>query len=197
MANFFRPVGPLSPRVYWVRRIVVLAIVVLVAALAIGLLGQVGKRVPSKEAAGTDKDAAAAKDKKEPGAQPAQCGKADIELKLSTDAQSYAAGKAPLFAVELRNAGEVPCLVDVNDTTRVLTIVSGKDKVWSSAHCVEAEPRLLLLKKDEVDSASIRWTRVRSDETCPKSPVLAKPGTYKAVVSLTGKKSKEVTFTLS
>ena len=192
MSHLFRPVGPHSTRVYWKRRIVVLAVLVVLVGAVIGIGTALAKK--GTPAPGPTPPAATGKDKD--SAKSPQCGKADIDLTLTADAQTYAAGTNPRFSIELRNAGDRPCLVDVNATTRVLQVVSGKDDVFSSGHCAEGTPRLLLLKAAETDATTITWERMRSDKTCPAKPAVAKAGTYKASVTLAGATSKEVTFVL-
>jgi hypothetical protein len=50
MSSVLRPSGPLPPRVYWVRRLLVLAVVLLIVATTWGLLGSRGSADPSGSA---------------------------------------------------------------------------------------------------------------------------------------------------
>ena len=192
MSHLFRPVGPHSTRVYWKRRIVVLAVLVVLIAIVVGL----GVALAKKGTPAPKPSTPAATSAKKKTGTPPLCVKGDIDLTLTADAQNYAAGTNPRFSIELRNAGARPCLVDVNATTRVLQVVSGKDNVFSSGHCANGEPQLLLLKADETSATTITWKRVRSDATCPATSAEAKAGTYKATATLVGATSKEVTFVL-
>lgn len=139
-----------------------------------------------KAEAATAEDAGAAR----------ECAPGDVEVTLASDATTYSAGKDPTFAVEVALVGEDPCLVDVNDATRELVIVSGPAHVWSSAECVDPEPRLLLLGPGQVDSQAIRWTRNRTDAACTPGLPDALPGTYRATVTLLGDQTDELVFTL-
>lgn len=151
--------------------------------------------------AGSDEADAGGGDAAEPAAAAdagtaRECAPGDVQVSLASDAASYAADKDPTFAVEVSLVGDEPCLVDVNDATRELVIVSGPAHVWSSAECVEPEPRLLLLGPGQVDSQAIRWTRNRTDAACTPGLPDALPGTYRATVTLLGQQTEELVFTL-
>jgi hypothetical protein len=232
MGTVARPVGPLPPRVYWVRRLVALAVVVLVLVVAFAVVravtggeeaqgsdasGEVSTAPDGSEpadaaddaadegagdeAAGADGDApadeepAVAADSPEGAATP-ECAKEDVAVALRSDASTYAAKVDPVFTMDVTNVGEAPCLVDVTDDTRELLIVSGPARVWSSADCSDPDARLLLLGPGQVDSRELTWSRVRSDEKCAATDVVAAPGTYRATLSLLGRSTDELVFVL-
>ena len=239
MGTVTRPVGPLPPRVYWVRRIALLVVLALVVVLATVVV----RAVTDSDAAAGDQpgahstvdaaddtdaptssaddeaaddeaaddeaaDAEAEAEADEPaepvvaesaaseGAATPECTKADIALALRSDATTYRAGADPVFTLDVTNAGDQPCLVDVTADSRELLVVSGPARVWSSADCVDPDARLLLLGPGQVDSQEITWTRVRSNEDCSLEGVEAKPGTYRATVSLLGRSTDELVFVL-
>lgn len=244
MGAVTRPVGPLPPRVYWVRRLVALSVLVLVLVVAFAVVravtgddaaqgsdtgGEVSAAPHGSGASGgadDDGDAGAADDGADGGAEedegdedagadgeapadeePAaddapdgaatpECAKADVSVALRSDASTYAAKADPVFTMDVTNVGDAPCLVDVTDDTRELLIVSGPARVWSSADCGDPDARLLLLSPGQVDSQELTWSRVRSDEKCAASDVVAAPGTYRATLSLLGRTTDELVFVL-
>lgn len=233
MGTVTRPVGPLPPRVYWVRRFALLVVLVLVVVLVSVVVRAVtGSDAPAGDPPGAQSTAGAADDEgtaddapasdaddeaaadpdtdaDEPSSAPVvaesaasegaatpECTKADIALALRSDASTYRAGADPVFTLDVTNAGEAPCLVDVTADSRELLIVSGPARVWSSADCVDPDARLLLLGPGQVDSQELTWTRERSDEKCSLKDVEAQPGTYRAAVSLLGQSTDELVFVL-
>ncbi len=224
MGTVTRPVGPLPPRVYWVRRLVALVVVVAVLVVAFAVVraltggdaaqgsdtgGEVSAAPDgSGSSGGADDDGDAGADGEAPadeepaaddapdGAATPECAKADVAVALRSDASTYAAKADPVFTMDVTNVGDAPCLVDVTDDTRELLIVSGPARVWSSADCNDPDARLLLLSPGQVDSQELTWSRVRSDEKCAASDVVAAPGTYRATLSLLGRTTDELVFVL-
>ncbi|GHG47181.1 hypothetical protein GCM10011331_07750 [Flavimobilis marinus] len=248
MGTVTRPVGPLPPRVYWVRRLVALVVVVVVLVVAFAVVraltagdaaqgsdtggevsaapdgsGSSGGADDDGDAGAADGGADGAADggaekgegdtdagadgeapaDEEPaagdapdGAATPECAKADVAVALRSDASTYAAKADPVFTMDVTNVGDAPCLVDVTDDTRELLIVSGPARVWSSADCNDPDARLLLLSPGQVDSQELTWSRVRSDEKCAASDVVAAPGTYRATLSLLGRATDELVFVL-
>ncbi len=198
MSNLLRPVGPLPPRVYWVRRLVVLVVAVLVVIVTATIVVKIiGGGSNSAADGGPAKSSADATAKKNASGTPVDCTKDDIGLTLSASGTTFVSGQQPTFSVEVSNIGEMPCLVDVNAETLSVDVVSGKDEIWSSSFCVKAKSELLLIGGDDVHKATKEWDRMRNDKKCSKQDVAAKPGTYRAVASLRGAKSKELVFTLN
>lgn len=225
MSAVLRPVGPQPPRVYWVRRLIVLAVLVgLVTLLAVGaraLLGgdeAVGAEptadAVAQEASGDDAPAEDAPAEDPPaddaeegtgedaetgllGGAPVACDPGDLTVTLTADAAAYPAGAEPRFAVAVTNAGDSACTVDAGSGSQVVTITSGPDRIWSSGDCVaEAGERLLLLDPGAQDAVELPWPRVRSDEACTEGLPEPRPGTYQAVATMLGAESAPVVFDL-
>lgn len=221
MGTVLRPVGPLPPRVYWVRRLLLIGAVVLVVALVAAVVSKVagagepdgatgkpaaastsgagdGKKVTQevKDAASGDADKGGTEEAPEtPGDVPA-CAKGDVGIKLSADGETFK-GRNVKFALEVTNTSDRSCLIDVTHKTRELVIMSGPARVWGSADCVAPEPRMLLLAAGQSDKAALTWKRVRSEPGCPTKGVEAKPGTYRATATVLGRASDEVVLVLS
>lgn len=196
MSNLLHPAGPLPPKVYWVRRLVVLIVAVLVivvtATIVVKIIGG-----SSSEGDGGAAESTSTKSGKAGSGTPVDCTDDDIGLTLGASSSAFAEGQNPTFSVEVSNVGEDACLLDANAETLSVEIVSGKDHIWSSAFCTEAEQELLLLGPEDVHSVAKNWDRMRNDKKCSKDPADAKPGTYRATANLFGATSKEVVFTLN
>lgn len=196
MSNLLHPVGPLPPKVYWVRRLLVLAVAILVVVITATIV----VKIIGGSSSDSDKSNAGSKStesKNAPAGSPLNCTGDDIALTLGANSSAFAEGQNPTFSVEVSNVGADSCLVDANEETLSVEIVSGKDQIWSSGFCTEAEQELLLLGPEDVHAVAKNWDRVRNDKKCSKDPADAKPGTYRATANLLGAKSKELVFTLN
>jgi hypothetical protein len=195
MSSVLHPVGSQPSRVYWVRRAVLLALVVVavtVGALAFRLVsagGSVATGAPST-AATTAADTTTGS--------PKPCPTSALTVALTADAATYAAKSNPTFTYTLTNAGTDPCTVDSGDTARELLITSGSDRIWSSKDCAPAASpaKLLLLTPAKPYSAAVPWPRVRSASGCPASLPAPRAGTYQATASLGGVTSSVIALQL-
>lgn len=223
MNTVLHPVGPRPARVYWVRRLVLLALaaaLVTVLAVAVGAArgGAADGATPvAGAAAGGDEGAApsggasaadtsageeeAAEDgPAEAGADNpgAACSPTGLTTTLTADATSYAAGVTPTFTVTLTNSGDAACTVDAGLANQSLVVTSGADRIWSSADCPADTPgeRLLLMAPGAAETMPVAWPRVRSDEECSADLPEPRPGTYTAVAVVAGVQSGPVVFEL-
>lgn len=218
MSGLLHPVGPEPERVYWVRRVLVLlvAVVVLtVAVLAVRAVASGADRAPGTDTAdqagtGAEESAddgaaevAESPADDEPATEPAlsggpvACDPAALTLTLTADAQSYPAGVEPVFAVALTNTGSAACTVDGGSGNQVVTVTSGADRIWSSADCQgEVGERLLLLDPGAQDVVPVTWDRSRSDEACTNGLAAPRAGTYQAVAVMFDVQSAPVVFDL-
>lgn len=218
MSTVLHPVGPRPPQVYWVRRLVVLALLVGLVAVVAVLWGVLGRGAATADGAdggsgdgttvaGDGADAAADGTAEAAGdaaaeappteAGPPVCAPADLTLVLSSDARSYPAGVTPTFTVSLTNAGAVACTVDASAAQRDVVVTSGSDRIWSSLDCpADATPNLLLLEPGARTDAAVPWARTRSAAGCPADLPEPRPGTYSAVVTTLGATSAAAVFDL-
>lgn len=192
-----RPEGSLPARVYWVRRLVVLAAVVavvLIAAWAVpfvaGKAGDLFSGAKGAAPAPTTTTSAAV------GPQP--CAPASLGLTLAADAASYPASALPTFTVALVNNGTVGCVVDAGEAQREIVVMSGADRIWSSRDCASGATltRELLLAPGAPDTTTVQWQRTRSVTGCPGGQPAALKGTYSATLTLAGVSSQPVVFVL-
>lgn len=188
------PVGPLPPRVYWTRRAVLLAgLLVLVIAVAVSCSGGSSKPHPS-----------AAKPPTKPRpttsatAAPAACRNGQLTVTASTDATTYPSGALPRLQVSVRNSGTTPCVLTESPRTRSWTIVSGTDQIWSTVGCqASATAHSVTLKPGAASRHTVVWNRHRSGKACATSTVEAAAGTYQLTVSVNGITSATAVFHLT
>ena len=191
-----RPVGPRPPRVYWTRRLVLLAVVVLVVVLlAHACSGGTTKPQGSPTPKGTTTPTATTSPTP---AGVTTCGKQDLEVTAATDAPTYAAGVLPRLSAVVRNTSGQACRFRTAPAKRVWTIVSGRDQVWTSADCAgsggAAKSRL---KAGHTIAYALVWNRHRSAKGCPTQTPAASPGTYQLRVSVNGVAAATVVFHLT
>ena len=198
MSTVIHPVGPEEPKVYWVRRLVAVLVGVVLVVLAAAIISSMFGGDPD------DPTAPVAESEETPAADdpavatPVACEAGQLALAVTTPAASFPAGTPVTFSVSITNASQVECTVDAGEASRGILVTSGSDRIWSNLDC-PAEgtvERMLLLPPGGVDVVDTSWGRVRSDEACTANLPEPRPGTYKAVVSLNGATSPEVTFTL-
>ena len=197
MSNVLHPVGPRPSRVYWVRRIVVVAVlvavvgaVVLLVRLAIG--GSANGAVTGAGARPSTTATARA------NGTPQACPASAISLAFTADATTYGPGVNPTFTVTVTNTGTQPCTFDAAEAARQVVVTSGADRIWSSADCPNpaASTKLLLLNAGQPYEASVPWARVRSAAGCPTGLPAPRAGTYQATAGVAGKTSPPLVMVL-
>jgi hypothetical protein len=191
-STLVHPVGPLPPRVYWTRRLVLLGVlVVLVVAIAVSCSAGSGSShraaanpTPSTSPASTTT--------------PSACTREQIAVVAETDATRYPAGVQPRLRVAIRNRAAVACILTDSPSTRTWTIVSGADQVWTTAGCSASHraTRTTLAPGDAVRHSTL-WNRHRSGKGCTASTTEAGPGTYQLTVTVDGVVSDPAIFHLA
>jgi len=211
-----RPVGPMSPGVYWFRRVLV---AVLVLALLGGLWWLFGSRgggddsaavagtatptpSPTASSPSASPSASAPSSKPTKKASPTvskapECADKDMSVTVSTDAEVYPAGAEPKFSLTVANDSEATCRRDVGQQALELRVSSRGSRVWSSDDCspdggkdvVEFEP-------GESVSQTVTWSRQTSQPGCPDGEPLADPGQYEVLARNLKLLSEPATFTL-
>ena len=189
-----RPVGPQSPGTYWLRRLLVLAVVV---ALLLGVRWLLtggdaepaagGSPSPSPSASATETPAPSESPSASPtatgSATPApdgQCADSAIAVTASTDAASYTVGSTPRLRMRIENTSGTACKRDVGAAQNELVITSGSTRVWSSDDCNPGgDPNVVTLEPGQSYSVSVTWLGNLSQKGCPADQPLAEAGTYK------------------
>ena len=183
-----RPVGPEQPGVYWRRRALLLAVVaVAVVLLAWGCTGGWGGR-PTARATGTAT----------PSLQPTSpvtttpgrsalpaCRPEQLKVTGATDATTYGAGATPRLSATLTNVGDHPCRFDSSPSARNWTILSGSDRVWSTADCPQSHlVASARLRRGRSVTYAVTWDRHRSTRGCASPGAVAHAGTYRLYVTV-------------
>lgn len=190
------PVGPQPPRVYWLRR---LALLVLLVVLVLGL-------AKACSGGGEDPDRLTA----EPGpttttaspqpsnTKPPRCDETTITVTADADAETYPAGVLPQLTAEVRNVSDEPCRLASEESARTWTIRSGEDVIWDTGDCEYPRNRSIhRLGPGKAITYSVVWDRRRSVEGCESPGEEAQPGTYRLAVSVDGVLAKRVIFHLT
>ena len=194
MDSLLHPVGPLPERVYWTRRVALLAIIaVLIIAIAVACSGGSSSGHPSASTPTTSPTPSAG-----PTVTAAACRRDQLAVTASTDANTYPAGVLPRLQVSIRNNGSLACVLTESPRTRGWTIVSGTDQLWTTVGCQTASTaRDVTLKAGAAVHHSMVWNRHRSDKGCTVSTTEAAPGTYQLTVSVNGITSTTAVFHLT
>jgi hypothetical protein len=190
-----RPVGPRPARVYWMRRLVLLVAVVVVVVLVAQACSGGGTSKPSgaSQPPATPTAGASA-----PSSAVTDCRKADLRVTASTDESTYPAGALPRLSAVVRNVSDTPCRFVTSPDSRVWTIVSGADRVWTSVHCtVSGAQDKKRLRPGRTIAYGLVWNRHRSAKGCPTDTPELEPGTYVLEVSLSGVSAARVVFHLT
>lgn len=203
MSALMHPVGPRPARVYWRRRIVLLALLATVGIILANVLGGRGTAQAAQDPAGgsgaEQTPASQTSESAEPTTGPVACGEGSLSITLTADQRTYAAGANPVLTVTLTNTSDASCVVDAGEASRGILITSGTDRIWSSLDCPATEnaKRTLLLPAGGRDESVVTWTRIRSAEGCTDGLPAPKAGTYQAVASVAGVSSTAAVFDLS
>jgi hypothetical protein len=191
------PVGPLPARVYWTRRLAPLAVVLLlIVVIAVACSGGSGPARHTSSATTPTATPSSAHPTK-PAAN-GRCGRAQITLTASTDATTYPAGIEPVLRLTIRNTGSTRCVLIDSPSTRTWTIVSGADRVWTTAGCNASHIAARVpLAPGASTTHTLTWNRHRSGQNCTTSSATAAPGTYQLVVTANGVTSAPAVFHLT
>lgn len=195
MSTLLQPVGPKGSGVYWVRRLLVLAVVL---ALVLGIRalffsgGGSSTATPTPDQSTTPAPTESATDKPSasPTAKPSAstssgtgaCKDSQIQVTASTDAASYQVGATPKLRMRIQNISKSACKRDVGAKANELIISSGSTQVWSSDDCNEGgSSSVVVLGPGESYSVGVTWLGRLSQKGCPANQPIAEAGTYKLV----------------
>ncbi|WP_300265338.1 hypothetical protein [Microbacterium sp.] len=193
------------------RRIVVFGgLIVLVAAIAVGIWlviaqpwadaaakapstpAPTASDTPSPEPSESDSPSPEPTEEAESG-KPAPCEARDLTIEAVTNADTYAAGELPELSISLTNKGPADCTLDVGSATQTFTVSSGSDIWWRSTDCQENPSSMvvtLAAGQTVLSAAPVVWDRTRSSvDTCDQDNRPRAPGggaSYHVAVSIGG-----------
>ncbi len=200
LSPVLHPVGPNPPRTYWVRRLLVLAVVVAIVVVAVQLIrggnapdpGQTQTAtLPTTSASPSLTASATATASTQPSAStpiasaetnpaPAtpQCAPTDLGVTVGTDGSSYGADGDPTFTLTVTNNGAQACETNVGQNALEVKVGTGDAAVWSSDVCYPGgDSDVRTLESGAVYTTSVVWRRVAAADGCPDEPRV-EPGTY-------------------
>jgi len=210
--------GRLPARVYWVRRVMVLGIAVLLVVGVARLLGG-----SSDASSGPDKAATVA-DTGEPTATPSTnapvtTGSTHHRAQADDPVTRVAMPSGPCPADDVAITPSVPkpiagsdldlvldvstlstpaCTWTLSSKTLAMKITSGKDLIWTTVQCSRAIPtRNLVLRLGDPVRVRLTWDARRSEPGCPVRTEWAMPGTYHLHVAALAGRPQDVAFLLS
>jgi len=111
---------------------------------------------------------------------------------------STAAAGGPI-TIGLRLTGTQPaCSFTVSPRTVVLKVSSGSDRIWSSQDCRRAIPtRTVAVRSAVATTVPVTWSGRRSDPGCTRTTAWAEPGYYHALAAALGSEPSDVQFRLT
>lgn len=216
MSGMMHPVGPEDPQVYWMRRatigVVLVVVVLIIVAFArpgrtAGTAVPTGSPTPlvlstptstptssgtptaapdATPAAESSAEATSPTEAKTPVA-PAACQAADIRVALS-GGSGAGIGQKTSFTTQLTNGSSGPCTIGVDKSVFELKVVSGSDRIWSSADCdawLQAKSPAEV-KPGESISVTVDWPGRRSYPGCKLGSKDITAGTYVATAEYRG-----------
>lgn len=204
MSSVTRPQGPLPPRVYWVRRAVVLGTAFLLIFGLARLLGSGSdgdgehQKPTAEQAAGQQRDQSTepgtqgpdpsttessgqtkpkkAKKTKTPLPEPTGvCDPADVTIAPKLDTVAWSDKiKVPLILT----GQDAACTFQVSSASMVIKITSGSDLIWTSQQCGRLPAEDVVVRSETKTKVVFVWNGRRSDDECDRTADFAKPGWY-------------------
>ena len=207
MSSLLRPVGDLPPNVYWVRRALLAVAAIVILVLLFGVVGGGNDQKPTAASAPADTPSATfsipAESAGPPGtltttpsgsASPSssstpprtkptkddgRCTAGSVLVSVAPSARRVSTGRPLNVQVSLATPRADGCAAAVDPARLVVTVTSGKDRIWTTAHCGKAIPRATLaLAAGKPSTTTVTWDGRRSAANCPANQSTARPGTY-------------------
>lgn len=214
MSSSLQPRGPLPARVYWVRRLVVVGVAVLLVVLVAQLLG--GSSDGASESAeqattvSTETSEPASptpatkpgrvKGKEKPRTRLARpdgpCEDSDV-LVEPVVGDTPEAGRDVRIRLRLRTQEAAACTWQVSRSTVTVSITSGDDDIWSSRECPQVIPTEdVVLRSGKATRVAFDWNARRSDDECSEYTDWAMPGWYHVQTAALAGEPADVAFEL-
>lgn len=181
VSTVLRPVGPLPPRIYWIRRaILVIALLVLVIVIAVSCSGG-----SSKPPAAGGRPGPQQTHTPQPS-QIAACDPTALTLTVSTDTVTYTTGQAPKLTGVFTNPTSTTCRLARLASDEIWTIKSGTPTVWTTQGCPgPAVPAHMKIAAGATKIVSMFWNGKVQNAAC-KEGATAQAGTYTLHATLDG-----------
>ncbi|MDY3048768.1 MAG: hypothetical protein SOR40_03225 [Rothia sp. (in: high G+C Gram-positive bacteria)] len=113
------------------------------------------------------------------------CSASDIQVSLTSDRSSYAAGQTPALAVTYTNVSGQPCLVTGGLNNVDVNIISGPAQVYNYAQCYANPLEDAQIAAGATNTTALTWDRSLNVLGCGTSATI-QPGYYWATASVNG-----------
>lgn len=193
--------GSLPTSVYWRRRLLIVA-AVLLAALTVYVVFMSGdnKKTSGRPTGGAPSTDAASSTSPTPAGTsvaPVSCVPSVLKVAAVTQAGGYRVGQQPNLAIEVTNTGTAPCIANLSDSQIELIVFNGASRVWGSHDCqVEPGTSPVTLMARKPVRRSIQWTGLSSRPECAGSRQRVGAGVYTLRVHLGKMESADAKFTI-
>lgn len=215
MSDVLTGKGPQPPRVYWVRRgLVILVVVVVIGLLVWAFTPRGGPSAATPEPAATPSatepasptptspapsgDPSATTSPSPSSTAPTAC--EPIGVQMSMDGfKSVKNDAKQTFAVTVENNTAMPCVMAITKDSFALRVTSGSDAIWSTAHCEDWLPTVKkrTLKAGATVEFKVEWGLYRSNEGCKKVKGTLGSGTYVATATYAVDSSTRMAFVIT
>lgn len=219
MSSLLRPVGHLPASVYWFRRGLVLAVLVVLIVLISNLFGGGGDAQnaaasdpepnpttapPASAPTSTPTGSGTTSETKTPTPTPKPtkttpptdlpCKSSDVTVTALPANRKIVSGSMLNFVVQLVPTGD-GCKAAVGADKLTVTVMSGTDLIWSTTQCEKAvQNATLIVAKGKQAAVTVPWDGHRSRPGCLPGQPVAKPGTYVVKAEYNGRPSGAQAF---
>ena len=121
----------------------------------------------------------------------AACTAADLQVSLTADRNSYAAGQNPALAVTYTNTSGNPCIVTGGANNVDVNITSGPAQVYNYAQCYANPVEDAEVAAGATNTTALTWNRSLNVLGCNTSATI-QPGYYWATATVNGVASQPV-----
>lgn len=217
------PTGPLPPEIYWRRRLVAIAGVVLAFALVIWLIltlirstgdppharadatAVTTSKAPtstSPAVATTSETAAKATTTTPAGAVSAvaPCPDQSLAVKMSVGQSTYRAGEQPVFGIVITNISTATCQRDMGSGLQQVSVQSldGQRRLWSNVDCDQGGPAdVRILAGGQQAAYTLTWSGTTSQSNCSGDRVQVPAGSYAVVAQVGAVRSSPEPFNIT
>jgi hypothetical protein len=195
MSSLLRPVGHLPASVYWFRRGLVLAVVVVLVFLISRIFSGDGD---AQNTAATDPqpNPSGAPPASAPSTSPSTtptttprptkttppadlaCKGSDVRIDALPGNRKIVSGSMLNFVVQLSPVDD-ECKATISNDKLTVTVTSGQDLIWSTSQCSKViQTAALVVAKGKQAAVTVPWNGHRSGPGCLPGQPVAKPGTY-------------------
>jgi len=210
--HMLHPVGDLAPSVYWRRRVMLLATLLLAGVSCYAIFFRGGDRNPpvggggfaasggsrpAGSSAAPSSGAGSSASSFAP-ATPQPCPMSQLTISAATSATSYPAGAKPTVAIVVTNKGPAPCVQDLSDGQIELRVYNGSARVWGSHDCaIQPGTAPATLPVGQPIRREIEWSGLSSRPACAGTRTRVPAGRYTVFAYLAGQQGSTTTFTLA